>query len=109
MTNYQPYPAPVQVDNGKGLSTAGMILGIVAWSVVVLTFGFGSLLSLVLSIIGLPMSAVGFQKANRTNREGRGMAIAGITLNASGLLVALIVFAWIITAAASVNAANNGW
>lgn len=71
----------------RGMSVAGMVLGIVAWGVSIISFFILSPLSLLLSVIGLPLSILGLRK----EPDGRGMAITGIVLNSIGVALALIL------------------
>lgn len=75
----------------RGMSVAGMVLGIVAWGIALLSFFLLSPLSFVLSAIGMPLSVVGLRK----EPTGRGMAITGLALNGVGLAipVLMLVFA----------------
>jgi hypothetical protein len=69
---------PVTSTKGKGLGTAGMVIGIVAlvWAVIPL-FGAGAWW---LAIVGLVLSIVAFFMANSGNNPKKGMIIAGIVL-----------------------------
>ena len=85
----------------RGMSIGGMVLGIVAWAIAVLSFFLLSPLSLLLSIIGLPLSIFGLRK----EPSGRGMAITGIVLNSIG--VALGVIMTIITIVSLVSGSST--
>ena len=89
---------------GRGMAIAGMVLGIVAWGIAILTFGLGSGVSFVLSVIGLPLSVVGFRESNRVGGP-TGVSIAGIALNAVGLALAVLLFLVILIGAASSGSA----
>ena len=94
----QSYPVqyvmavPVTEPKGKrGMSIAGMVLGIVA---VVLFWLAG--VSLLLAIIGLVLSIIGLRK----EPGGSGMAIAGIVLN---LVAFVLVIVFMTVLAATLN------
>ena len=71
----------------KGMSIAGMILGIVG-----LLFSFTCLwwIGIILAIVGVCLSAVGMKS---TDEDSRGMAIAGLATSISAVLISII---WII-------------
>lgn len=79
---YAPMPKPV--IPGRSQSIAGMTLGITAWGLAVLSFFMLSFVSAILSLIGLPLSIVGFNRANAVGAP-KGMAITGIVLNVIGV------------------------
>lgn len=104
---------------GKGLSIAGMVLGIIALVAVLLSllsvgdieitlksslqyytstssfvigFAIGyTLFSLIPSIVGVILSGVGFKKSKN------GLNITGLILNGIALVIALIIFIYILT------------
>jgi hypothetical protein len=84
-----PVYTPKPVVPGKGMSVAGMTLGIVAWSVALLSFFLLSPVSFILGVIGLPLSAVGFYQAKKAGAPV-GKGIAGIALNATGLAIPIL-------------------
>lgn len=72
---------------GKGLGTAGMIIGIVAlvWAIIPLVGAAAWWLALV----GLILSIVAFFMAKGGNNPKKGMMLAGIILNAVALALAI--------------------
>lgn len=66
-------------QGGKGLSVAGMVLGIVS----IVCCG---LIGIICGIVGLVLSIV----ALKNNRPGRGMAIAGLVCSAVGVVAGII-------------------
>jgi len=78
----------------NGLAMSGMIIGILNW---VMFMGF-------LAIPGLILSICGIVSAGKRDGAGRGMAIAGIILNAISLI---IMIAFIILIVAIVNNADR--
>ncbi len=88
---------------GKGLGTAGMIIGIVAlvWAIIPV-LGAGALW---VAIIGLVLSIIAFFMAKGGNNPKKGMIIAGIVMNA--IAVALAIF-WIYKIASTVNEFKDG-
>ena len=72
-------------NNGKGLSIAGLVLGIVA--VFLSFFYMVNILGLILAIVGL-VCAVKGSKAAKAAGEPTGMATAGLVLSIIGLVFA---------------------
>lgn len=94
---YPMYQVAVTKPDGSSAATAGMVLGIVAWSIAAISFGILSPISLVLGIIGLPLSLSGGSRL-RAAGFSTAKATAGVALNASGLglavwLLIAVVFA----------------
>lgn len=84
--NNPPQPQYQQVSSPKnGMAIASMVLGIISLSILVLTWGYLSIVSLILSIIGLPLGVV----ARKAQPSGK--ATAGIVLN----IIALAICAFI--------------
>ena len=78
---------------GNGKSIAGMVLGIVSstwvfFYILFLILGY-TLFSLVPSLVGLPLSIVGY------NKMKTGKNISGIVLNSIGIGVSLIIYIYI--------------
>lgn len=73
-----------QANQSKGMSIAGMVLGIVG-----LLFSFTCLfwLSIILGIVGVSLSAIGMKNAEQ---EARSMAIAGLTTSIIALVISVI-------------------
>ena len=69
----------MQPQGGKGLSVAGMVLGIVS----IVCCG---LLGIICGIVGLVLSLV----ALKNNRPGRNMAIAGLACSAVGIVAGIV-------------------
>ncbi len=89
MTQAPPQaPAGPVVNPGKGLSIAGMVLGIV--SLAVLCIPYVNFLSLVCAIVGLILSIIGKKKSKAANAP-TGMATAGIVLSIIALAIAIVV------------------
>lgn len=72
---------------GKGLGTAGMVIGIVAivWAIIPLVGAAAWWLALV----GLVLSVVAFFMAKKNNNPKKGMMLTGIILNFVALLLAI--------------------
>lgn len=66
-------------QGGKGLSVAGMVLGIVS----IACCGF---IGIICGIVGLVLSIV----ALKNNRPGRGMATAGLVCSVVGVVIGII-------------------
>lgn len=96
----QVTPAATPTYPGRGMAIAGMVLGIVAWAIAVVSFGLLSGISFVLSVIGLPLAAVAHNQSKRAGGPV-GVAVAGIVLNAAGLALAAVVFLLFVIGAAS--------
>lgn len=82
--NYNPAPVP-----GKSKSIAALVLGII--SVVFFWSGYGALITLVLSIVGLIL-AINAKKEMQAsgNFSSKGMATAGLVLCIIGLVLSAI-------------------
>lgn len=80
----QSYPMEGQVSSPpvkrrtNGFAVASLVIGIL-W-----VGGLGSILALVLGIMGL-------KQVNRSGQSGKGLAIAGIVLGSLGILTAIVV------------------
>ena len=74
-----PYGGPPQQDPGRGLSIAGMVLGIIAlafsWA-----YGFG----IPIAIVGLVLSIIGMRKSKEFGFP-TGMAVAGLVCSCIAL------------------------
>ncbi len=88
------------MNNGKGLSVAGLVLGICA---VVIGFIASMAVGLVCGIIGIVLSAMGRGKAKAAGAP-TGMATAGLVLSIIATAVCAIVW---IAAIACVSAVEN--
>ena len=80
--NYQPQPNQQQPADGKAI--ASLVLGIV--SLVTIFFGYGALLGLILSIVGLILGI------NSKKTRPSGMATAGVVLNIIALVLCALTF-----------------
>ena len=79
----------------NGLAIASMVLGIAGW-VLCAGGGIGSLVGLILGIVAIN------QISKNPEQEGRGMAIAGIILNALsllGMIIFILIYGAILIAA----------
>lgn len=79
---------------GRSQAVASMVLGIVAWGVSFISLGFLSFISLILSLIGLPL-AISAWKQVTAARAPRGAATAGLVLNIVGLGIAALFFGFV--------------
>ena len=84
--NYQPQQnqQPNQQQPADGKAIASLVLGIVA--LVTVFFGYGALLGLVLSIVGLILGI------NSRKSTPSGMATAGVVLNIIALVLCALTF-----------------
>ncbi|MGH7734201.1 MAG: DUF4190 domain-containing protein [Gemmatimonadales bacterium] len=87
---YDPYRVPPSDTNGLAIgslvtSIAGVVLGI--------PLTFLCYVGLLIPIVGIVLGAVALNQINRTNQQGRGLAIAGIVVGAITvvLLVVLLI------------------
>jgi hypothetical protein len=78
----------MNVYRGQGFATAGMVLGIVAWALSTVLLIFLPV-SVILGLIGLPLSIVGMVQLVKQNAP-HANAVAGILLNAGGLVLAVL-------------------
>ena len=83
-----PAPAGPPVNPGKGLSIAGMVLGIV--SIVVFCIPPVIWLSIVGAVVGLILSIIGRKKSTAANAP-TGMATAGMVLCIIVLAIAVVI------------------
>jgi ABC-type uncharacterized transport system permease subunit len=88
---------------GKGLGTAGMIIGIVAlvWAIIPL-LGAGAWW---LALVGLILSIVAFFMAKNNNNPKKGMMLTGIVLNFVAMLLAIF---WIYKIASTLGDIKDG-
>lgn len=108
---YRPYPQPggyphpggyptgAPPSNGKAI--AGVVLGVLSWPTAFL-FGIGVLGTLV----GLPLSISALRDSRKRAGYGRGIAIAGIVLNAVMLVGGALLFLIIL---GSVTGSSSDW
>ena len=76
-TTYSPKAAPQKTN---GLCIAGFVISLVS----ILCFGFSSIISLILSIVG-------YVGASKKNQKGKGFAVAGIVIS----IVMIVFFAFV--------------
>lgn len=94
-----------EMKSGKGMSIAGMVLGIV--SCILAWFYLVNIAALVLGVIGVVLAAVGGKREKAANRTS-GIATAGLVLSIIGLSVAFIGFlSCTICVACAADAAND--
>ena len=100
---YQPQAgAPYQQDApGRGNAVASLVLGIIA--LVVAWFGWGAIIAIVLSIIGIILGING--RKQLTPEQGRGMATAGMVCSIIALVLSAIVFVSCVICASALT----GW
>lgn len=95
-------PAGAVADPGKGLSIAGMVLGIVAAALFCLWF-----ISVPCAIVGLILSIMGKGKSKAAGQP-TGMATAGLILSVVGLVLGVVyVIFWVVFAATVVSSVNQ--
>jgi hypothetical protein len=89
---------------GKGLGTAGMVIGIIAlvWSVIPLA----GAAAIWLALPGFILSLVAFFMAKGGNNPKKGMIITGIILNVVALGLAIY---WIMAVASAVGDMSSAW
>ena len=87
---YQPQQ-PKPTYPGRNQAIASMVLGIVAWALVMFSFGILSPVSFVLSAIGLPLAIIAYKKVSAVLAP-KGVTIAGIVLNGAGMAIAALLF-----------------
>ena len=100
---YQQQPAPPQADNGPAV--AGFVLSIVSVSLLVLSAGLSSLISLGCAIFGLVYSRKGKRKVESgETTKNAGLAQAGFIVGiVSVCLSALATAIWVAVVVAAVN------
>ena len=94
---YAPYGVPYYAHprRGTGKAIASMVLGIGSIVLSIL-----SLFDLLLIIPGVVFGIIALAEANRSpNREGRGMAIAGLVCAGVGAVLAIVLTVWFVGAA----------
>lgn len=82
-------------DNGKGLATASMVLGIVG---LVFTFFVNGLIGLILGIIGLVLAG----KAKQHGFVG-GIRTAGFVMSLISVIVGVLAFVLVLACAATIG------
>ena len=91
-----PVNAPTEANEKKGMSIAGLVLGIINM--------FGWLFSpvgVITGIVGIVLSAIAIKKENK-----KGMSITGLVLSIIGLIVSLIFL--LIACVAAIAMVNEG-
>jgi hypothetical protein len=91
-------PAYPVARKTNGLCIAAFVLAVPPVSLI--TFGLGSLLGVILGIIGL-------RQTRRDGSGGRGLGIAGIVLGVLGLIVGVLIIVGI-TLGGSSGSSNSG-
>lgn len=89
MSTEQPmsdHPEPNMSRNG--IATAGFVLAVLA---VVLFWALG--VNLILWVLGLVFSAIGYSRAKAPGSTGRGLAIAGLAITLGGLVLIILFIA----------------
>ena len=89
MSTEQPmsdHPEPNMSRNG--IATAGFVLAVLA---VVLFWALG--VNLILWVLGLVFSAIGYSRAKAPGSSGRGLAIAGLAITLGGLVLIILFIA----------------
>ncbi len=92
------------MNNSKGMSIAGLVLGIIAC--VFAWFGYGAIFALVCGIVGIVLSVKG-RKAAIQMGEPSGLGTAGMVLSIIGIVLSGIGFACTMCALAAVGVAGN--
>jgi hypothetical protein len=93
------------MNNGKGLSIAALVCGILG--IVGSFIPFVGYFTLVLAILGIIFGVIGMKKCNANGGEGKGLAVAGLVLGIIGAAFGVIGVICIICAAGIVNSAVN--
>ena len=95
--------ASSSVQKPKGLSIAGMVLGIIGliFSLATCTWIFG----IILCVIGLILSGVALNNCKQGKADGKGMAIAGLVTSIVGIVWVLIFFIFIGAVASAAGSA----
>lgn len=89
--NYQQPPHPQKQDDGRGLSTASLVLGIVS-ATASLLLSASSIACLVAGIVGIVLGIKGREKSISFYGKASGMATAGLVLSIIGTAVCALVF-----------------
>jgi hypothetical protein len=109
----QPYypqqaGAPYQQDHpSKGAAVASLVLGII--SLVVAWFGWGAIVAIIMSIIGIVLGINA--RKQLLPEQGRGMATAGLVCSIIALALSAIVFVSCVICASALTGwgLNNSW
>lgn len=75
----------------NGIATAGFVLAVLT---VPLFWFIG--VNVVLWVLGLVFSAIGYSRAKEPGSPGRGLAIAGLAITLGGLLLIILFFAGVV-------------
>lgn len=79
----------MQQNNGKGMSIAALVLGIVA--VILAWFYMVNIVAIILGVVGIVLAIMGSKKAKAAG-EPTGMATAGLVLSIIGTALSVIGF-----------------
>ena len=105
-----PYyrPGPPEPDNGAAV--AGFVTSVVSGALLVMTFGFVCVLTLVAAPFGIHYSRKGKRAVDEgRTRKHRGLAQAGFVIGIVTLVLSLFATAgWIIVLVAAINDAQDG-
>ncbi len=89
---YNPYQVPYR---GTSAATNGLAIGSLVTSITGLLLGvpltFFCYVGLLIPIVGIVLGIVALNQINRTNQQGRGLAIAGIAVGGAAIALVLIV------------------
>ncbi len=83
---YDPYRAPAAPNNG--LAIGSLVASLIGFPLLLSVFLLP--LCVIAWIVGIVLGIVAINQIKRTNQSGRGMAIAGIAVGASGLVLGAI-------------------
>ena len=78
-------PPPGYAAPTNGQAVAGMVLGIAS-----IALFFLSWIAALIGVVGLILSLVGLSRSKMLNGVGRGMAVAGVTTSAIGIVVDIV-------------------
>ena len=82
----------------KGLSIAGMVLGIVGITFAIIPcFWILSWLILIIDLAGLALSIIALIQCNKGQQTGKGMALTGIVCSGLSLILIILSMFWFVS------------
>jgi Domain of unknown function (DUF4190) len=91
---YQPDPAALAATNGLAV---GSLITSIAGAVFGIPLTLLCYIGPLIPIVGVVLGAVALGQINRTNQQGRGLAVAGIVVGAVMTVLLVLIAIWVMT------------